>query len=603
MLSCTCEIDADPQKHNALPNGAVSSLSYDAAGNLLSITHRDDAGNLIGRYSYTYDATGRRVGAIESGVTITYTYDALYRLTQATASDGDVYQYAYDAAGNRTGKVEPGVNETATYDAANQLISLNPSTGSGQAFSYDANGNLLDDGRLAYQYDDFDRLIRVTQGMTVTTYGYTGDGDRLWQATDGVTTTFTLDLNAALTQVLAQSQSGGPATYFLPGVGQQVNGLWYYYHADALGSVRQMTGPTGSSIGSVNYSPFGEIVDSTGLLPLFGFTGQQQESSTGLTYLRSRYYNPAHGRFLTPDSLIPDVTNGQALNAYAYVYNDPLNLVDPGGNIPIPPVPPINLPNIPWETMAVATARGGLNFLDWWQNSSPQQCDCQGGASAFWGPVAGVSIQGINGVVTKPAEMYGTKTVERLVTKQVERSISLQWLNNSKLMRRMPILRALMPNKIGLGTRTVQEWQVVSRETGALNELADGRLIPRVNGTHQINSTTRVTIDTKPTLRSGITGFAGAAAWAAWIDGFTQLASDWKLCLSPMQKANRFALSLVLGLAAGTAGGLAFVAFAGASTVLLPIAAGLAFGYGASVFFNYAIRQPWYERRPDLFGT
>lgn len=202
-----------------LPNGAVSSLSYDAAGNLLSITHRDDAGNVIGSYSYTYDATGRRIGAVESGVTITYTYDALYRLTQAAASDGDVYQYAYDAAGNRTGKVEPGVNETAIYDAANQLISLNPAAGSGQAFSYDANGNLLDDGRLAYQYDDLDRLIRVTQGMTVTTYGYTGDGDRLWQNTDGITTAFTLDLNMALTQVLAQSQSGGQTTRFLPGVG------------------------------------------------------------------------------------------------------------------------------------------------------------------------------------------------------------------------------------------------------------------------------------------------------------------------------------------------------------------------------------------------
>ncbi len=37
----------------------------------------------------------------------------LYRLTQAAASNGDVYQYAYDAAGNRTLRVEPGVNETA----------------------------------------------------------------------------------------------------------------------------------------------------------------------------------------------------------------------------------------------------------------------------------------------------------------------------------------------------------------------------------------------------------------------------------------------------------------------------------------------------------
>ena len=175
------------------------------------------------------------------------------------------------------------------------------------------------------------------------------------------------------------------------------------------------------------------------------------------------------------------MSNGQALNAYAYVYNDPVNLVDSGGNIPIPP---INLPNIPWKTMAVATARGGLNFLDWWQNSAPQQCDCQGGSPAFWGPVAGVAAQGVNGFVTTPAEMYGTKTVEQLVTRQVERSISLQWLNNSRLMRRMPLACALMPNKIRLGTKTVQEWQVVSRETGTLNELADGRLIPRVNGTH-----------------------------------------------------------------------------------------------------------------------
>ncbi|NJO82084.1 MAG: hypothetical protein HC828_04305 [Blastochloris sp.] len=40
---------------------------------------------------------------------------------------------------------------------------------------------------------------------------------------------------------------------------------------------------------------------------------------------------PGAGRFLTPDAIVPDVLNGQAWNAYAYVYNDPINLVDPSG--------------------------------------------------------------------------------------------------------------------------------------------------------------------------------------------------------------------------------------------------------------------------------
>jgi RHS repeat-associated protein len=87
-------------------------------------------------------------------------------------------------------------------------------------------------------------------------------------------------------------------------------------------------------LGDIRYSPFGEIVELSGPPALFGFIGEFQDMSSGLTYLQARYYHPALGRFLTQDSLIPDVTNGQALNAYTYVYNDPINLVDPSGNIP-----------------------------------------------------------------------------------------------------------------------------------------------------------------------------------------------------------------------------------------------------------------------------
>jgi RHS repeat-associated protein len=345
-------------------------------------------------------------------------------------------------------------------------------------------------------------------------------------------------------------------------------------HSDGRGSVRHVTGVAGQAAGQMRYTPFGEMAEQSGATSLFGFTGEPQGGLNDLVYLRARYYNPALGRFLTQDSLIPDVTNSQALNPYAYVYNDPINLVDPSGNIPaiggsLFPIPPISLPS---RELMGAGALAGLHFLDWYQ-SKPENCACDdGGAYGFWGPVLGVGAHAANGVATKPAEMYGSKVVETMVSRQVERSISLRWLKNSRVMDRLPIVQTLMPEKIGLGHRTVRYWQASKPVHGTIDELVEPGM-PRANGTHYTGANRRVTLNTKPQLRSGLTGFAGAAAWAAWIDGITQLASDWDLCLSPMQKANRFATSLVLGLAGGTAAGIAFIG----ATALVPalVATGL----------------------------
>lgn len=81
-------------KTATLPNGVVTTAGYAAAGNLTSLTHTK-GGSTIGTYSYTYDPTGRRSRAIEAGRTITYTYDGLYRLTDARESSGDRYQYIH----------------------------------------------------------------------------------------------------------------------------------------------------------------------------------------------------------------------------------------------------------------------------------------------------------------------------------------------------------------------------------------------------------------------------------------------------------------------------------------------------------------------------
>lgn len=62
---------------------------------------------------------------------------------------------------------------------------------------------------------------------------------------------------------------------------------------------------------------------------MFGFTGQRIDAETGgLYYYRARTYSPKWGRFLQPD---PN-KNGKS-NRYAYANNDPLNKIDPSGEI------------------------------------------------------------------------------------------------------------------------------------------------------------------------------------------------------------------------------------------------------------------------------
>lgn len=114
--------------------------------------------------------------------------------------------------------------------------------------------------------------------------------------------------------------------------------------------MRQVTNASGTVLGSRRYSPFGEVVAGSGSLSPLGFTGAHQDATSGLTYLRARYYHAALGRFLTPDSSVPNAANGQAWNAYAYAYNDVVNRVDPSGFAPGPLAPQfwrILLANLP----------------------------------------------------------------------------------------------------------------------------------------------------------------------------------------------------------------------------------------------------------------
>ena len=63
----------------------------------------------------------------------------------------------------------------------------------------------------------------------------------------------------------------------------------------------------------------------------FTYTGQQVDAQTGLMFYNARWYDPALGRFVSADTIVPNPGNPQDLNRYAYVRNSPVKYIDPSG--------------------------------------------------------------------------------------------------------------------------------------------------------------------------------------------------------------------------------------------------------------------------------
>jgi len=257
--------------------------------------------------------------------TITYTYDSLYRLTAADYSNDDYFYYTYDAVGNRLTEETHLETNAYVYDDANRLASVNSVN-----YTFDDNGNLLNDGVSTYTYDAANRLTAVS-GPSSATYAYNGLGDRLQQTVNSQTTTYVLDLNAGLTQVL----DDGDNTY-LYGLGRiaQVNTSTEYFMGDALGSVRQLTDQSGQITYASSYDSYG-VVTSTGGASgsTYGYTGEQQDP-TGMVYLRARYYAPDTGRFTSRDTWAGDANSPMSFDRWTYANGNPLRYIDSSGREP-----------------------------------------------------------------------------------------------------------------------------------------------------------------------------------------------------------------------------------------------------------------------------
>jgi RHS repeat-associated protein len=110
-------------------------------------------------------------------------------------------------------------------------------------------------------------------------------------------------------------------------------GTLYYLFTDHLGSTSVTYDTTTSQAQTMRYYPWGET--RSGAAPTDRlFTGQRFDGTIELYDYGARFYDPALGRFVQPDTVVPDPSNPQALNRYSYVYNNPLRYTDPTGHQP-----------------------------------------------------------------------------------------------------------------------------------------------------------------------------------------------------------------------------------------------------------------------------
>ncbi len=340
-----------PQTVRRLPNGVITTWTYDADMSLVGLRHDGPEGLLAG-WSYAVDALGR-IASIRDAVTgieATYAYDDLNQLVGVFEGGQPTERFEYDDESNRRSSRGRSDQHTFTHDGFNQLTAVDD-----KDVVHDAGGLLRHDDSTSparhFEFDGAGRLVRARAGDREVEYRYDGNG-KLVERREGEDHSQRLYAEiAGVPQLLAEYRDGNADAHYLLapqnlGVRHGMGEVQFFLE-DHLGSVRVVTDAGGRVVSRSRFSAFGAPAGPEGSKIRFGFTGAWHDPTTGLVHLGARWYEPRWGRFISPDAWLGAIASLPTLNRYVYAANDPVNWFDPSGTQPQPkgpdPLPPLPL--------------------------------------------------------------------------------------------------------------------------------------------------------------------------------------------------------------------------------------------------------------------
>jgi RHS repeat-associated protein len=305
-----------------------------------------------------------------------------WKATYSSGTNAGLYLFASAGTGAERGnsyRVWQDATSVKIYEAssnvATQRANFAAANAQGQTHTYQALYDPLT-GKLQVWRDNI-YLGSWTDTTPLTTGSY------LSLRTDGANVLFD---DLVVSEVVKYYEAGGQR------VALRKNGALSYLFGDHLGSTSVTANSSGTRTGELWYKPWGEYRGTAfGTTPTtYRFTGQREDSAIGLYYYGARYYDSTLGRFIQPDTIVPEPGNPQALNRYSYTLNNPLKYTDPSGHFA-------------WFVAVPVGALIGAGVTYGFQvaaNISQNGLTVQAFTDVNWAAVGGGAVAGAVGVAT-----------------------------------------------------------------------------------------------------------------------------------------------------------------------------------------------------------